>query len=131
MLSFCRLYADAYSLQHCDLYTKNIEIVLYHDLKILSHWSDKWLLKFNPSKTRAVFFTKKHVEEFFQGCQLDYVSTHRHHDLLFSNDLSWSQYINDIVKSAYKKFGLLKKLKFTLGRTNLSKMYITFIRSVL
>lgn len=86
-----------------------------HDLKILSDWSDKWLLKFNPSKTKAVFFTKKHVEEFpklfFQGCQLDYVSTHRHLGLLFSNDLSWSQYINNIVKSAYKKLGLLKKLK--------------------
>lgn len=107
MLSFCRLYADDNSLQHCDLYTKNIEIVLNHDLKILSDWSDKWLLKFNPSKTKAVFFTKKHVEEFpklfFQGCQLDYVSTHRHLGLLFSNDLSWSQYINNIVNSAYKK----------------------------
>lgn len=76
-----------------------------------------------------------HVEEFprlfFQGCQLDYVSTHRHLGLLFSNDLSWSQYINNIVNSAYKKLGLLKKLKFTLSRTNLSKMYITFIRPVL
>ena len=49
----------------------------------------------------------------------------------FSNDLSWSQYINNIVNSAYKKLGLLKKLKFTLDRTNLSKMYITFIRPVL
>ena len=36
-----------------------------------------------------------------------------------------------IVNSAFKKLGLLKKIKFKIGRKNLSKLYITFIRPIL
>lgn len=68
---------------------------------------------------------------FFQDCQLDIVSSHKHLGLTLSDDLKWSVYINDIVNIACKKLGLLKKLKFTLGRDKLSKLYITFVRPIL
>lgn len=66
MLLFCRFYVDDNLLQYCDLYIKNIEIVLNYDLKIFSDWFDKWLLKFNLFKIKVVFFIKKYVEEFFK-----------------------------------------------------------------
>lgn len=132
MLSFCRLYADDNSIQYADKNLQNIENVLNHDLKILEKWSDDWLLKFNPNKTKAVFFNKSKRNEipelFFQDCQLDIVSSHKHLGLTLSDDLKWSVYINDIVNIVCKKLGLLKKLKFTLGRDKLSKLYITFVR---
>ena len=40
-------------------------------------------------------------------------------------------YIDNIVNHAYKKLRLIKKLKFTLSRNKLSKMYVTFVRPIL
>ena len=40
-------------------------------------------------------------------------------------------YIDNIVNHAYKKLGMKKKLKFTLCRNKLSKMYVTFVRPLL
>lgn len=56
MLSMCRLFADDNSLQYSSNNILNIEHILNHDLKILELWSKKWLLKFNSSKTKIVFF---------------------------------------------------------------------------
>ena len=62
-----------------------------HDLRKLAEWSNDWLLKFNPSKTKVLFFTKaKHNEIpklLFQNCQLEILSSHKHLGLTFSNDL--------------------------------------------
>jgi hypothetical protein len=56
MVTFCRLYADDSSLQHSSNDLKSMETCLNSDLTKLQAWSDKWLLKFNPSKTKALFF---------------------------------------------------------------------------
>ena len=125
MLSLCRLYADNNSLQYADKNVNNIECLLNHDLKILGKWSIDWLLQFNPNKTKVHFFGKsKHnltPQMFLQGCQLEFVSSHKHLGLLFSDDLKWSMYIDNIVNHAYKKIGLINKLKFTLCINTLSK----------
>ena len=39
-------------------------------------------------------------------------------------------YIDNIVNHAYKKLRLIKKLKFTLCRNKLSKIYVTFVRPI-
>lgn len=40
----------------------------------------------------------------------------------FPGDLKWSVYISEIVNSACKKLGLLKKLKFSFDRDKLLKI---------
>ena len=50
----------------------------------------------------------------FQQCQLEYVTVHKNLSLTFSNDFSWSLYINNIVNNAYTKKTwpwLAKKIK--------------------
>lgn len=135
MMSMCRLFADDNSLQQCSYNILDIEYKLNHDLHILESWSDKWFLKFNPSKTKVVFFNTKAIsimpKLFFKGDRLECVPVHRHLGLLLSQNLSWSAYIDGIVNNAYKKLGLLKKLKFKLSRNNLSKLYTTFIKPML
>lgn len=135
MLSLCRLFADDNSLQSSSYNAVNIEYVLNHDLKVLENWSSNWLLKFNPSKTKAIFFTLKtnfYIPKLqFQNSRLEYVSSHKHLGLLFCQNLCWSEYIDNIVKNAYQRLGLLKKLKFSIGRNTLSKMYMTFIRPLI
>ena len=75
--------------------------------------------------------TQLYTTTVFQSCQLELVSSNKHLGLLFSDDLKWSMYIDNIVNHAYKKLGLIKKLKFTLCRNKLSKMYVTFVRPLL
>ncbi|XP_055995247.1 uncharacterized protein LOC125672352 isoform X1 [Ostrea edulis] len=135
MLSMCRLFADDNSLQQSSYNMLEIEYKLNYDLHILEKWSNKWLLKFNPSKTKAVYFSKKDnsilPKLFFQGDRLECVPVHRHLGLLLSHNLSWSLYIDSIVDKSFKKLGLLKRLKFKIGRKHLSKLYIAFIRPTL
>lgn len=135
MLSLCRLFADDNSLQSSSYNVANIEYVLNHDLKGLENWSSTWLLKFNPSKTKAIFFTLKtnfySPKLQFQNSRLEYVSSHKHLGLLFCQNLCWAEYIDNIVKNAYQRLCLLKKLKFSIGRNTLSKMYMTFIRPLI
>ena len=59
MLSLCRLFADDNSLQQSSYDMFDIEYKLNHDLQMLETWSNKWLLKFNPSKTNVVLFFKE------------------------------------------------------------------------
>ena len=64
----------------------------------------KWLLQFNPQKTKAVFFSLKNVEKFpelfFGDCTLEYVSQHKHLGVLLSSNLGWSDHIDNIVKKS-------------------------------
>ena len=102
MLSMCRLFADDNSLQQSSYNILDIEYKLNHDLHILESWSSKWLLKFNPSKTKVIYFSKKVnpmlPKLFFQGDRLEGVPFHRHLGLLLSHNLSWCTYIDFIVK---------------------------------
>ena len=132
MSSLCRLYADDNSLQYCSTNIQTLQLQLNNDLDKLNAWSKQWLLKFNPSKTKAVFFSTKKNIVFpcleFQNCTLDFVSTHKHLGIIFSQDFSWTTYIDSILAKAYKKLGLLKKLKFKVSSKTLSLLYTTFIR---
>jgi hypothetical protein len=56
MVSLCRLFPDNNSIQHASNNPSEIEFMLNHDLCALDEWSKKWLLKFNPSKTKTVVF---------------------------------------------------------------------------
>ena len=84
------------------------------------------------TKQKFYFFGKTKQNStpqlFFQGCQLEFVSSHKHLGLLFSDDLKWSMYIDNIVNHAYTKLELIKKLKLTLCRNKSSKIYVKFVR---
>ena len=55
----------------------NIEYILNHELSVLDRWSSKWLLNFNPSKTKAVFFTNYTLPKLqFQHCPLEFITSH-------------------------------------------------------
>ena len=55
MTSLCRLYADDNSLQYYSTNIDSLELELNNDLHRLDLWSKQWLLKFNHSKTKAIF----------------------------------------------------------------------------
>lgn len=59
MLTFCTLFADDNSLQDSSENLKIIENNINKDLLELDNWSNKWLLKFNHTKTKVMYFNTK------------------------------------------------------------------------
>lgn len=88
MLTFCRHFADDNSFQHAAINVQDIEFNLNQDLLNLEIWCKKWLLSFNPSKTKSVHFNikKNTVNPLlkFQDRDLEFVSSHKHLGVIFS-----------------------------------------------
>lgn len=106
-MTFCRLFADDNPEQHASNNLDEIEFTLNNDFSVLDKRWKKLLLEFNPCKTKTVFFSmNKHISPpklFFQHCQLEFVPVHMYLGLFVSCDFGWSQYVNKITSTAYKK----------------------------
>ena len=102
------------------------------DLSHLKKWSNRWLLKFNRTKTEIIMFNVNGVEcnltLNFDQTTIDPVHTHTHLGIVFSSDCKWT---DKLIESASKQLNVLRKLKYRLNRNCLEKIYLTFIRLVL
>ena len=110
-----------------------IENTIGYDLETLSEWSQKWLMSFNPNKTEIMIFSNREIENInfhFNGNNIPISDTHRHLGITFSNDAKWNDHVNSIIMSASKHINVLRKLKYTLNRNNLEKIYFTYIRPI-
>ncbi|MCG8048002.1 MAG: endonuclease/exonuclease/phosphatase family protein [Candidatus Thiodiazotropha taylori] len=135
LLSLTRLFADDSSLFYSASSINDIEGIINHDLSILRNWARQWLVTFNPLKTEAVLFTLKPYENtpnlFFQGTQINFVSDHKHLGLTLSCNGQWKKHIENIIASAAKVIGIMRKLKFTFHRVALNQIYISYVLPIL
>ena len=109
---------------------------LNSDLEQLHRWASQWLVTFNPNKTVILTFSAKinkpiHPILYLSGTPLEEVLHHTHLGLTFSHDLSWTHHIKSVVKKAFQRISIMKRLKYTLSRSTLKKLYITLIRPIL
>ena len=123
-----RLFADDSSLFCSASNLEDIEGIINHDLRMLVTWANQWLVKFNPLKTEAILFTLKLFENFpnliFDGTQIQLVDDHKHLGLTLSKDGKWHSHIENIINSAAKVIGIMRKLKITLNRIALNQIYM-------
>lgn len=135
LLSLTRLYADDSSLYCSASNMQDIEGLLNHDLHQISIWAKQWLVDFNPNKTEAILFTlNKDVanpELIFDNTVINFVENHKHLGLTLSSNGQWSTHINNILQSASKAINIMKKLKFTLTKTALNQIYLSYVRPIL
>ena len=59
------------------------------------------------------------------------VETHKHLGMHFTNNLTWHNHIEHIRTKAWKRINVMKRLKYTLDRSSLETIYISFIRPIL
>ena len=132
LLSVVRLFADDTSLACTTSNTADLQSILNHDLDIITKWSKQWLVTFNAAKTEVLYFGNQQAPLLtFNGTILDVADTHKHLGLTFSDDCKWHKHINNIISSASKLLGIMRKLKFTVRRKTLYQIYLSFLRPIL
>ena len=131
LLSLTRLFADDSSLFYSTPTINDIEGIINHDLQVLVRWAAQWIIDFNALKTEAILFTLRRVESLpeliFDGIPIKFVTDHKHLGLTFSNNGQWHSHIENIVKSASKIIGIMRKFKFTFSRIALNQIYLSYL----
>ena len=138
ILSKLAIYADDTTVYSClgktnDVFNKvEMAAELKVDLRTVVEWGDKWLVTFNPSKTKllsinrfkdpflpSVMMNRAELPENSHFCLLG---------LTFSNDFSWNNYIESIAKSAAMKVGSLYRAQNFLSPESILYLYKATIR---
>ena len=132
--NLARLFADDTSLSYSGLDFATMEQNINIDLGKLHEWSKTWLVDFNPKKTKALVVSNTDIPDLnikFDNENVEIVDNHKHLGVTFSNDGNWTTHIENIVNSAFKQVNVLRKLKFILSSSCLSKMDLSYIRPLL
>ena len=135
LLSLTRLFADGSSPFYYATSIFDIEGIINSDLRVLTNWAKQWLVNFNPLKTEAILFTLKQFVQFpnliFNNTLIQFVNDHKHLGLTLSNTGNWHRHIENILASAAKVIGIMRKLKFKLSRVALNQIYFSFVLPIL
>ena len=96
------------------------------DLETIHRWAEKWLVKFNPSKSESLLVSRKnnrnmHPPLIMNAVHINEVQHHKHLGVILSNDGTWHEHINLITSKAWQKIYVMRKLKFMLDRDSLNK----------
>ena len=117
--SVINLFADDTSLS-IEIDTPNISgVFLQSDIEKINNWADRWLVKFNPSKSKSLLISRKRVKPdhpvlTMSNIAILSVQFHKHLGICLSCVGSWDQQIQSIVEKAWKRIGILRRLNFLL-----------------
>jgi hypothetical protein len=111
-------------------------LAINEDLEKLNKWAADWHVDFSPPKTKELLISNRrglvdHPHLYLDGTQIERVDNHKHLGLTISKDLSWKVHIDDIVKKANQRLGIMRSLKYKLDRLSLERIYMGFIRPLL
>ena len=68
---------------------------------------------------------------FFDGIPINFVTDHKHLGLTFNNKGRWGKHIGNIVFSASKIIGIMRKLKYSFSRQALNQIYMSYVLPIL
>ena len=100
-------------------------------MHLLTCWARQWLVTFNPLKTEAVLFTLKELDFFpqlvFDNIQISFVVSSKHMGVTLSSTGQWHSHVENIVKSATKILGIMRKFKYSFSRNAPNQMYMSYM----
>ena len=99
-------------------------------------YGDIRLFKYICQKTETMVISRTLIKPLHPPLEmnsqiLQQGTNHKHLGLFFSNNGLWHDHIDYIVKKAYTRLNMLRKVRFILNRFTLEKMYFSFIRPIL
>ena len=78
--------------------------ILQKDLEILENWEKLWDMSFNPSKCQVIHVTRRktplQTKYHLHGCVLESVPSAKYLGVTISEDLKWSEHINNITNKS-------------------------------
>ncbi len=115
--------------------TEKDSMRLQDDLDKLKEWSDKWLLKFNPSKCKVMKLgggTRRPVTGYRMGDEVLH-ETDREKDLGvdIAPNLSPEAHIKRISSAAYARLANIRTALRNLCKASFRTLYTTYIRPIL
>ena len=134
--SHIRLFADDTTLFLIVNNPNETALTLNSDIDKIVDWSNKWFVTFNPIKTESLVISRKIRKPFHPCLYMDHtliteVENHKHLGIIFSENGTWLEHINYIIQKANNRLNILRKLKFTIDRASLEKLYFSYIRPLL
>ena len=123
-------YFDEFTLHTYASHTLN------QDLAKISSWADKWLVLFNPKKTKSILLSHKinkpvHPPLIIIIVAITIVESHKHLGYTFESSGSWHKNIQLITPKAWQRIHIMRKLKFNLDMKSLDIIYTSFIMPIL
>jgi len=123
--SLTRLFADNTFLSYSSI-SKNTDRTKPESC-VIDKWSKLWHVSFNPNKTDVILFNgnlqKIDLNLLFGDNILHMSDNHKHLGVNLSSNCKWSFHIDTITKSVSKHLSILRKLKYTMNKDTLSKLY--------
>ena len=109
---------------------------LNEDLEQLNKWSKSWMVTFNPTKTAYIIFSKKlvrpiHPDLYLDNVKLNEQSKHKQLGVLFNNNMTFDDHIDQQCNKAMKRLTTLKRLQHKIPRQSRLQVYLSFIRPIL
>ena len=128
-----KLYADDTSLYINVENPEHSAALLNENLAKLNEWANKWLVTFNPQKTKSILISNKHNQPshpplILQNTQIDEVQQHKHLGIIFNNKLNWNNHIESLIENTSKLLDVMYKIMYQVDRKSLETIYFTFIR---
>jgi hypothetical protein len=109
------LYADDTLLYYSSNSTKDIELCVNEDLHSICKWLDENLLTLNCAKSKFLLFgSNRRLKTFtiyINNQQLAREQTFKYLGITFSENLTWSDHINNVSIKINQRIGLLKRIK--------------------
>jgi len=134
MESTIRLFAD-----DCVIYrkiTNNEDIeILQKDLDRLGEWAAENGMKINPSKSKAIRFTRAKVKDPLNYSLMDTLlpeaSSCKYLGIILRSDLSWADQVNYTVKKAWKALHFTMRILKKGNSNTKSLAYMSLVRPIL
>jgi transcription termination factor NusB len=107
---------------------------LQGDINILELWSDKWLLRFNPKKSKILHIGSDNLRYDYEmnsnGARIQLNETKLEKDLgvLVSYDLKVAEQCNQAAKKAMRVLGMINRSFRNLDEELLKMLYCTYVR---
>ena len=129
-----RLFAD-----DCVIYrqivTNEDMIKLQSDVDRLGEWAVENAMKINPSKSKAVCFTRARVKGPLKysllGTLVPEANSCKYLGIILRSDLSWADHINYTVKKAWKALQFIMRI-LRKGNSNIKRLaYTSLVRPIL
>ena len=129
-----KLFADDTVLYTLVDEHKSSADLLNYNLEYVNEWANKWLVKFNPDKTKSMNISLKRTSNvenhalYFNNKTIESVNSQRHLGVELTSDLRWTTHIDSIIEGVSKLCDVMMKLKYQIDRKSLETMYCTFVR---